>query len=217
MSRDLDKGMRQVYLTEAQNLIKTVPELASRAFEQAQKEEFETKAERLISENAPNLAKFAGAIKLTRESDIRDAVRHIVSQTSEILIDIGEVECPRCGGTGQTGLVGDYCAYCGGSCFVSKEKAETYDPDAIDEVDCPRCGGTGQTGLVGDYCAYCGGSCLVSKEKAKAYAPDAIDEVECPRCRGTGQTGLVGDTCKLCRGRCVVATAVFEAYLERYG
>ena len=66
-------------------------------------------------------------------------------------------------------MVGDYCAYCDGSCLVSSEKAEAYDPDEIDQVDCPRCRGKGTTGMVGDACALCQGSCVVSRDIASAY------------------------------------------------
>ena len=79
------------------------------------------------------------------------------------------MDCPHCGGSGQTGRVGDICVYCGGSCVVSHEKSEEYDRDQIDEVDCPHCGGSGQTGRVGDICALCKGSCVVSHEIAIAY------------------------------------------------
>lgn len=68
-----------------------------------------------------------------------------------------EIDCPRCEGSGETGLVGDLCKYCGGSCVVLKKKAEDYDENEIDEVDCPRCCDRGQIGLVGDFCSYCGG------------------------------------------------------------
>jgi DnaJ-class molecular chaperone len=83
--------------------------------------------------------------------------------------NLDEVDCPHCGGRGQTGLVGDLCSYCGGSCVVSSEKAREYDRDEVDEVDCPRCNGAGMTGLVGDLCRLCKGSCVVSSAVRDAY------------------------------------------------
>jgi DnaJ-class molecular chaperone len=65
--------------------------------------------------------------------------------------------------------VNDVCAYCKGSCVVSRARREAYDPDKIDEVECPRCAGRGTTGLRDDYCGLCNGSCVVPDAKAEAY------------------------------------------------
>ena len=55
----------------------------------------------------------------------------LISHTSEIVIEIDEVDCPHCGGSGQTGRVGDICVYCGGSCVVTQERYDEYDRDEI--------------------------------------------------------------------------------------
>jgi hypothetical protein len=40
--------------------------------------------------------------------------------------DFDEETCPRCNGSGQTGLVGDECKLCKGNGFVTEAKAITY-------------------------------------------------------------------------------------------
>ena len=213
LKNENNQNLIAIYLTEMRELTQLIPELAEKSHDQSAKDEFATETEKILSEKAPELTKFANneAIK-NSEKNLRSAVGSIVSHTSKIIIDIDEVDCPHCGGSGQTGLVGDLCAYCGGSCVVSQEKHDEYDPDEIDEVPCPRCGGSGRTGLVGDLCAYCGGSCVVSQEKHDEYDPDEIDEVPCPHCGGSGRTGLVGDLCAYCGGSCVVSQEKHDEY-----
>ena len=196
----------------------TIPDLTSQSFKQAKNDQFETKSEKILSEKAPELSKFINKETIYRsEADLRSTVNHLVSQTDDIIIDIDEVECPHCEGRGTTGLIGDLCAYCKGSCVVTEEDAESYDPEDIDEVTCPHCEGRGTTGLVGNICAFCKGSCVVTDKEAESYDPENIDEVKCPHCEGRGTTGLVGDICKLCRGSCVVTEGVKNAYFEKYG
>jgi len=191
----------RIYLTEMQKLVETIPELTKEAHKQASMDEFVTKTEEVLSKNAPELSKFASP-KIIKNSDrdLRNAVNHIVAKASQIVIDIDEVECPHCNGRGQTGLVGDLCAYCGGSCVVTQQERDEYDRNDIDEVECPHCDGRGQTGFVGDLCAYCGGSCVVTQQEKDEYDRNDIDEVECPHCIGRGQTGFVGDLCAYCGG-----------------
>src|SRR4051794_12429824 len=95
---------------------------------------------------APNLAALAAsASKDDSDQKIRRSAVEVVEASSKALFDLNEVDCPRCGGRGEVGLTGSLCSYCGGSCFVTKEAAEDFNPDDLDEVDCPRCGGRGQT------------------------------------------------------------------------
>jgi RecJ-like exonuclease len=218
LKSEQNKNIAEIYLTEMQKLTETIPELSHKAHEQASKDEFATKTEEILSKRAPELSKYVSPEIIKRsEKDLRNAVTDIISQTSHIIIDIDEVECPHCEGRGQTGLVGDFCAYCGGSCMVTQEERDDYDRDGIDEVECPHCEGRGRTGLIGDLCAYCGGSCMVTQEERDDYDRDGIDEVECPHCEGRGQTGLVGDFCALCNGSCVVTQEIASAYSEKYG
>ena len=218
LKNEENKNLTTIYLTEMEKITRLIPDLASKSHEQAAKGKLITKTEQAIAAHAPELTKFVCSVATKHsDKDLRSAVNHIVSHTSRIVIDIDEVDCPHCGGSGQTGIVGDLCAYCRGSCVVSHEKYEEYDREKIDEVDCPHCGGSGQTGRVGDICAYCGGSCVVSHEKYEEYDQEKIDEVDCPHCGGSGQTGRVGDICTLCKGSCVVSNETKMAYLEQYG
>ena len=211
-------NLSAIYLTETRKLIESIPELTAKSYEQAKKDKLTNKTEDKLSQIAPQLTKFANSGAAAQsESNLRSAVNSIVSCASEIVIDIDEEECPHCLGRGTTGLVGDICNYCGGSCVVTEEEREAYDPDDIDEEECPHCLGRGTTGLVGDICNYCGGSCVVTEEEREAYDPDDIDEEECPHCLGQGTTGLVGDICALCGGSCVVIAAKRDAYAEKYG
>ena len=210
-SRDLI----QVNVTELKALIESVPELTEHALTRASEDrEVGEDIDNLVH-IAPSIAKAATSIYTAdSESQIRKTAQEIISHSKKVVIDIDEVECPHCGGRGQTGLVGDLCVYCKGSCYVSTEMAENYDEDDIDEVECPRCGGSGQTGLIGDLCTYCKGSCVVTGLAAESYDEDDIDEVECPRCGGSGQTGLVNDLCAYCKGSCFVSTEMAESYDE---
>jgi DnaJ-class molecular chaperone len=98
------------------------------------------------------------------------------------------------------GLAGSLCPFCGGSCVVTRERAEEFDEDNLAEKECPHCAGKGIRGLAGDLCSYCKGDTFVSEEKLDAYDPDKIDEAECPHCGGAGTTGLAGNYCVYCRG-----------------
>ncbi|MCP3476306.1 hypothetical protein NLM33_39495 [Bradyrhizobium sp. CCGUVB1N3] len=213
MGAAADEDHRSIYVAEIKGLMASIPDLTKAAEEAAKKDLLTTEPEKVLAKAAPKLALLAAALTQgATESDIRSQAKSLVDEVDEILIEIDEVDCPHCGGRGQTGLVGDLCSYCGGSCVVTQDKHDAYDRAELDEVDCPRCGGRGQTGLVGDLCGYCGGSCVVSRQMAEDYDPTAIDEVDCPRCGGRGQTGLVGDTCGYCKGSCSVSRDAAEKY-----
>jgi hypothetical protein len=161
--------LQEAYKTQIQSLIKAIPQLALDAQKAAAEDRDFTEMEAAIIKIAPDLWKRSQvAGREQTEGGVRGTGRDLVRVAAPIF-ELDEVKCPRCHGRGQTGVVGDLCAYCGGSCYVSSAEAEEYDPDDIDEVKCPRCHGRGQTGVVGDLCAYCGGSCFVSREIADTY------------------------------------------------
>ena len=208
-----DEDHRSIYLAEMKGLLASIPGLTQASLEEAEKDKLTSQPEKELAKAAPKLAALAAAVTPgSTESDVRSKAKSVVDEVDEMLIDIDEVDCPHCGGRGQTGLVGDFCSYCKGSCVVTQAKHDAYDPDDIDEVGCPHCGGRGTTGLAGDLCVYCKGSCVVTQDRFDEYDRSEIDEVECPRCAGRGQTGLVGDVCAYCKGSCVVTQAKYEAY-----
>ncbi|RWL19653.1 MAG: hypothetical protein EOR57_13725 [Mesorhizobium sp.] len=206
-------NLKAIHLAELNGLLAEVPELVKAAQAQAKNDAPGTKPEKALVKVAPKLAAIAaeGSDKQTEKTS-RAKAKRLVFEVEEVLIEIDEVDCPHCYGRGLTGLVGDFCRYCKGSCVVSGAKRDAYDADDIDEIVCPHCNGEGTTGLVSDLCAYCRGSCTVSHAKAEAYEPDEIDEVLCPRCDGRGTTGLVGDYCGYCKGSCTVSRVKSEAY-----
>ncbi|MBN2160252.1 MAG: HNH endonuclease [Spirochaetes bacterium] len=215
LQKDIDDAPKEeiasIKINELKNIMNFAPEITQKAIETAKKDK-ESEISKIILKNAPRVSKFAVGILEKSEKQILNDSQRMVEASADIIIDLDEVECPHCNGRGQTGLVGDICSYCGGSCFISQEKADAYDPDDLDEVECPHCNGRGQTGLVGDICSYCGGSCFISQEKADAYDPDDLDEVECPHCNGRGQTGLVGDICSYCGGSCFISKEEANKY-----
>jgi DnaJ-class molecular chaperone len=207
------ENLKTIHLSEMAGLIAAVPDLVKASQKQAKKDGLVTEPEKALAKVAPKLAAIAAEVpSKPSEKATRTKAQRLISQVKEVLIEIDEVDCPHCGGRGLTGLVGDFCRYCKGSCVVSEAKRDAYDVDDIDEIPCPHCGGKGTTGLVSDICAYCRGSCVVSHARAEAYEPDEIDEVSCPRCDGRGTTGLVGDFCGYCKGSCVVSKAKYDAY-----
>jgi DnaJ-class molecular chaperone len=207
------ENIKVIHLSELTSLLATVPELTKAAQAEAKADKLTTKPEKALVKIAPKLAAIAAAVPAKQsEKAIRAKANELISNVEDFLVDLDEVECPHCSGRGLTGLAGDFCRYCRGSCFVSHAKHSAYDPDDIDEVKCPRCDGRGITGLVSDLCAYCRGSCVVSHAKADNYEPDEIDEVDCPRCDGKGTTGLVGDFCAFCKGSCVVSREKCDEY-----
>ena len=213
LKRDISENLRSVNITELEALIKGVPQLCQLAEETAANDTDIQDLDKELARIAPDIAKQAGDASVEKsEYNIRTQAESIVSTTKTVLIDIDEVDCPHCSGKGQYGFTGRLCAYCGGSCFVSSEKAEAYDRDEIDEVDCPRCGGSGQQGLVGDICAYCGGDCVVTQEVYDDYDPEEIDEEDCPHCNGKGQYGWTNKLCEYCGGSCFVSSEKYEAY-----
>ena len=212
-STDASSMTAAVYLTEAKNLLGTLSTLTNDVKSAASKDTDTDKLEKLLDEKTPTLKKLASVnFKDNSDASVRTAVVGVVNVTRDVLIEIDEVECPHCGGTGTKGWVGDFCVYCHGVQVVSTTKSESYDPEGIDEIDCPHCAGRGQTGMAGDLCSYCGGSCVVSQEKHDAYDREEIDEVDCPHCAGSGQTGWNSDVCVYCGGSCVVSQEKHDAY-----
>jgi DnaJ-class molecular chaperone len=207
------ENLKTIHLSEMTSLLAAVPDLIKASQAEAKADKLTSEPERALAKVAPKLAAIAAAVPAKQtEKSVRAKAQELFSEVEDVLIDIDEVECPHCAGRGLTGLAGDFCRYCRGSCFLSEAKRDAYDPDDIDEVECPRCHGRGTKGLVSDLCAYCRGSCVVSQAKADAYEPDEIDEVECPHCNGRGTTGLVDDLCAFCKGSCVVTRAKRDGY-----
>jgi DnaJ-class molecular chaperone len=205
------KDEAEVYATEVKRLLETVPKMSQQLQELGRADQSIDDVTKLLAAKAPHLAKAATGA-MPKQSEVRSAARSVLGAVEEALIELDEVECPHCGGRGQIGLVGDLCSYCKGSCYVSEDDANRYDPVELDEVECPRCAGRGQTGLVGDLCAFCKGSCVVSRAVAEQYDESDIDEIECPRCFGRGTTGLSGDVCAYCHGSCYVSRERAESY-----
>ncbi|MGI8729742.1 MAG: hypothetical protein ACR2LK_07065 [Solirubrobacteraceae bacterium] len=207
--------LRDTYVTELQALLEALPQLSHAAQDAASTDDDFASDEAALVAVAPKLLALTQGVS-TIPANPRAAAQGVVAATQD-LINLDEVDCPHCLRRGTTGLIGDLCAYCGGSQVVSSATAETYDRDAIDEVDCPHCNGHGTTGLMNDVCAYCGGSQVVSSATAETYDRDAIDEVDCPHCNGHGTTGLVSDPCGVCSARTVVTRAVADAYARQFG
>ncbi len=206
-----DKTMLEIYNVELQNIVKNLPEYIDKANDDAKKDISLVNEKELLSKNAPNLIKYSNII-IKDSSLFKTSVDSIIKISNEIFIDLDEYPCPHCGGSGLTGLLGDICVYCKGSCVVSKQMVNSYDSNKIDEVECPHCGGSGLTGLLGNICIYCKGSRRVSHKKFDQYDPDKIDEVDCPRCGGSGLTGLLGDICTYCKGSRRVSHKKFDEY-----
>jgi DnaJ-class molecular chaperone len=207
------ENIKSIHLSEMTSLLAAVPELVKASQKEAKADKLTTEPEKALSKIAPKLAAISAAVPIKQtEKSVRAKAKELFSEVEDVLIELDEVDCPHCHGRGLTGLAGDFCRYCRGSCFVSEAKHDAYDPDDIDEVECPRCNGKGITGLVGDLCVFCGGSCVVSSEKRENYDPEELDEVECPRCGGRGTTGLVGDYCAFCKGSCFVSRVRCEGY-----
>lgn len=203
LPKEKDAKIREVRSTELKALLSLVTVSSTAASEASSKDEDPGKIE--LKRIAPSIAALAkGAADAPDEYSLRTTAREVVAASRKVIIDLGEEECPHCSGRGQKGISGSLCTYCGGSCFVSTDEAETYDQGAIDEVECPRCLGRCVTGLVGDICEYCKGDGVVSEDAAEEYDPDDMKEVPCPRCDGKGQVGLGGSACAYCKGSCFV-------------
>jgi hypothetical protein len=203
----------EILTTEVQKLLELVPELSDVAQEQAKKDQPAKEIEKVLAEHAPTFAKLAANAKTAKSSgEVKSVVDAVTDKSHELLLDFDEVDCPHCGGHGMTGLVGDFCAYCKGSCLVTQEEAAKYDPDEIDEVECPHCHGNGTIGLTQIFCKFCGGSCVVSKEEAEEYDASEIDETNCPHCNGRGTIGFNRNFCAYCNGDCVVSKEEAEEY-----
>ncbi|MEK3968383.1 HNH endonuclease [Paenibacillus sp. FSL H7-0323] len=208
-------ALNEIVVTEAENFLKKLPEFMDKAQEQARKDQPVDGIDKVILNNMPAISKLIqGVYAKTDKREISQMIANVAKKTNDIIIEIDEVICPRCHGRGLTGLVGDFCAYCRGSCYVTTKQATEYNPGLIDEVECPHCKGKGQTGLVGDLCRYCGGSCVVTEEKAEEYDPNDFDDVECPRCHGKGTYGWNGDICLYCKGSQSVSKELAAEYDE---
>jgi hypothetical protein len=213
LSGATDPELVSVYETETRQLMESLPDLLNECDDAAHKDSESDSVEKLTQKIAPSIVKHTrGVSKQTKPMQLRMAADSLISSIDEALLELDEADCPHCGGSGLTGLVGDFCAFCKGDMVVTKEEAKAYDPAEIDEVACPRCHGGGTTGLAGDICAYCKGSCVVTEEMAEEYDPNEIDEVNCPRCNGTGTTGLAGDFCIYCKGSCFVSSEKASEY-----
>lgn len=203
----------EILTTEAKKLIELIPNLTEAARKQARKDEPTSDVDILISKNAPTFARIAAGAKSAKSvSDVRNVMKSVSDKSHELLLEFDEVDCPHCGGRGMTGLIGDFCAYCRGSCLVTQEEADEYKPENIDEVECPHCGGRGTTGLTQIFCKFCRGSCVVTEEEAEEYDQSDIDEEECPHCSGRGTTGWKQNFCSYCHGDCTVSKEELDGY-----
>ena len=210
------KTMVDIYETEAKSLMDLLPEVTQQAQEYAAKDVDIDVSEKLLLAKTPAIAKAAlGAQADKTGHEMRSRMTQVASLANELLIDLDEVECPHCGGRGLTGLIGEYCAYCKGSCFVTKEEAEEYDPKDIDEVECPHCHGNGTIGYDQHWCPVCRGSCFVTRDEADEYDEDDVDEVDCPHCNGGGVIGHDQHFCPFCKGACRMTREEAEEYEEK--
>lgn len=211
---DIDsQDKAEVLTTEAQKLLEMIPALTEAAEKQAKADQPSEVIDQIVAQHAPTFAKLAsGAREASSLRAVRDIAKSVAAKSHEILFEFDEFDCPHCGGRGLTGLVGDFCAYCKGSCLVPKEKADEYDPRDIDEVECPHCNGRGTIGHNQVYCNYCRGSCVVTMEKAEEYDPSAINETVCPHCNGHGVVGFNQSLCAYCGGDCVVSKESAKNY-----
>ena len=209
------KTMVDIYETEAKSLMVLLPELTQQARAQAAKDVDVNVSGKLLLEKAPAIAKAAlGAQADKTGRDIRTRMAQVADLADELLIDLDEVECPHCTGRGMTGLVGDYCAFCDGACYVTKQEAEDYDAEDIDEAECPHCHGRGTIGHDQHWCPVCRGSCVVTRDEAEEYDEDAVDDVECPYCQGSGVLGHDQHFCPFCGGACRMTRGEAAEYDE---
>jgi hypothetical protein len=203
----------EVYETELAALMRGLPGMLDASQAEAKKDKSLEDVGTLVGKVAPTISRATkGLSSSATPMQIRNAAATVSAAVEESLIELDEGDCPHCGGSGTTGLVGDFCAYCKGDMVISEEQAKDYDPQEIDETDCPHCGGRGLTGITSFICDYCGGSCRVSRMTASMYDPDEMDEVDCPHCGGRGMTGLAGDVCAYCNGAQRITTAAAEEY-----
>lgn len=107
------------------------------------------------------------------------------------------------------------CGFCEGSCTVSNQEVDGYDPHGVDEVSSPRCYGRGTIGWSGTVCSYCNGNTAVTRKEYTEFNEMELDEVSCPRCNGRETTGLRGDVCGICKRDTFVSPQVREFYLEK--
>lgn len=213
LKKDLSVTHRAINVTELDALLKSLPEIISKAEKSAAADTDITGIDKELERIAPSLMRATSGTNASKtEADIRKSAREVISSSNNVFLDIDEVECPHCLGNGQRGLVGTLCSFCGGSCFVSNATAESYDPSDIDEENCPRCGGRGQTGLVGDICAYCKGNGYVTHDEHEDYDEADIDEVPCPHCNGSGKYGWNDTLCVFCGGSCFISKESFQEY-----
>jgi endogenous inhibitor of DNA gyrase (YacG/DUF329 family) len=209
LNKESNPNMVDIYQTELSKVMELIPELSETAYRLASNDQLSTDTEKALTQHAPELSKY---INSPDNNTVEEQVDSFLSHVSDIIIDIDEVDCPHCGGSGTTGRVGDMCAFCNGSCVVSKEKHDEYDVNDMDEINCPHCGGSGTTGRVQDMCTFCEGSCVVSQEKHDGYDVNDMGEVNCPHCGGSGTTGRVQDMCTFCEGSCVVSQEKYDGY-----
>ena len=213
LRKQLTDNERDIYLTELGSVLRFLPEFTRNAEEAASEDRDLDDVDKRLARIAPHLSRAsAGAGAVESEFSLRQRADEVVRKSRAVLPLIDEARCPHCSGSGQTGLGGSLCAYCGGSCFVSRSRVKAYEPDELGEVDCPRCDGSGQTGLVGDLCVYCSGDGYVTEQQRDEYDEGVADEVECPHCSGSGQTGLGGSLCTYCGGSCSVSRSRAKAY-----
>lgn len=197
--------LREVGVTEMKALLAQVSEASTAANADAKKDIDHSSVELELTKIAPKIAALAGAgANAKSEHELQMTASEVVAASNKVIIDLGEVECPHCAGSGQRGMAGSLCSFCGGSCYVATDVAKDYNADEIDEVDCPRCGGHCKTGWAGDFCAYCKGDGFVTQDESDDYDPDEMDEVTCPRCDGKGQVGWGGSLCSVCNGSCFI-------------
>lgn len=208
-----DELLRTTLTTEIAALLDGLPALLQAAEQAGSADRDLTDAWQRVTAMAPELSKTTlSAVNRRRESegDVRTAAQEVLQVGSPVVV-LDEVACPRCGGRGQTGLVGDLCAYCEGRCYLPQADVDAYDPAGrrgrLPPLRRQRSNRQGRGALHllprKPLCQPCGG---------RSVRPIRYRRGRLPRCYGSGQTGKVGDVCTYCGGSCVVAQTEAESY-----
>lgn len=208
IKKEEDPHLENVYLTEAQTLVKKLPSIKEEISKSSSKDKLITSTDKLVEDIAPMISR----INKNEDYSIKDDLEYVVEKTDELLYELDEVTCPHCNGNGFKGFTNNFCSFCDGDCVVTNDKINEFDKELIDEVTCPRCDGRGQIGLNGHFCKYCDGAKVVSQEEREAYHYSSLDEETCPKCQGTGKKGLSDVICSLCDGAQVISKSEIEKY-----
>jgi hypothetical protein len=134
----------EVYETELAALMRGLPGMLDASQAEAKKDKSLEDVGTLVSKVAPTISRAtAGLSSSATPTQIRNAAATVSAAVEESLIELDEVDCPHCGGSGTTGLVGDFAPTVMATWSYQKNRPTTTTRRRLTRLTAPTAEGRG--------------------------------------------------------------------------